>query len=107
MMKQEFANTSIKANQKTRLKKYGLTPEAYIALYESQNGKCKICQSAQVGETGGGKPKNAYWSFDIDHDHVSGRVRGLLCRHCNLMLGHAADNPTILIRAIQYLKGNL
>jgi Recombination endonuclease VII len=53
---------------------------------------CEIC-----GEGG---------ALVVDHCHLTGRVRGLLCaRHCNLMLGHARDNTTVLARAIEYLAG--
>ena len=40
---------------------------------------------------------------DIDHDHETGKVRAALCRQCNVVLGHAGDNPDILMRAITYL----
>jgi hypothetical protein len=44
------------------------------------------------------------YAIHIDHDHVSGRIRGLLCRSCNLLLGHAKDNIAILRQCIQYLN---
>jgi Recombination endonuclease VII len=52
---------------------YGLTEETYNALLERQNGTCAIC---------GKKAK-----LNIDHDHVTGQVRGLLCHGCNALLG--------------------
>lgn len=81
------------------LANYGLTPEAYTALEESQNYKCRIC----------GKHKNetTHRVLDVDHDHDTGRIRGLLCNSCNAGLGLFKDNQTNLLRAIQYLKGNL
>ncbi len=81
------------------LSKYNLTAEAYQALLEAQNYKCKICGAERSDK----KKKN----LSVDHNHNTGQIRGLLCTNCNQMLGFAKDNPTILLRAIQYLKGNL
>lgn len=71
--------------------KYGLELEDFDQLMEEQGGKCPICQSI----------------LDIpmvDHCHGTGRVRGLLCNTCNLLLGHAKDDPEILASAIAYLS---
>ena len=81
------------------LSKYGLTLEAYDALLQAQGGKCKICREPPMGNLG--RP------LTVDHDHQTGRIRGLLCVSCNSMLGMAKDNTTTLLKAIQYLKGNL
>ena len=75
---------------------YNLTEEQYNSLLENQNFRCKIC----------GKP----WTFgtlQVDHDHKTNKIRGLLCRPCNVLLGMANDNQTILLKAIQYLRGKL
>lgn len=77
---------------KQKCKKYGITVKDYDNLFESQNGRCAICQ------------KKSNKKLVIDHDHVSGNVRALLCQPCNLMLGFARDNKTILRLAIEYLK---
>lgn len=81
------------------LKNYGLTLEAYDTLLESQNFACKICKAERSDKS--------RRNLSVDHDHTTGRVRGLLCGNCNKMLGYAKDNPTILLKGIQYLKGNL
>ena len=73
------------------LKTYNLTKENYEQLISTQNGKCAIC----------GKLTE---KFDTDHDHITGRVRGLLCHSCNLLLGNAGDNIEILLNAIKYLE---
>jgi hypothetical protein len=78
---------------------YGLTLEAYSALEQVQNYCCKIC--------GKHKSDNKEGVLAVDHDHGTGRIRGLLCNNCNTMLGYAKDSPTTLLKAIQYLKGNL
>ncbi len=70
--------------------KYGLSPEDIDVLLKSQNNKCP-----------GGCGKDATC---IDHDHANGNVRGMLCRHCNLALGHAYDNPEVLHNLAIYLE---
>ena len=82
------------------LSKYGITEEAYNALLETQNFGCKLCNQEFADKSGKRK-------LCVDHDHKTGRIRGLLCISCNRMLGYAADNPVTLLKAIQYLKGNL
>jgi hypothetical protein len=78
-----------------RLKRqYGIDVNEYNKLLEEQNGKCAICGSEEC--TSG---KN----FAIDHNHQTGEVRGLLCRACNLALGHLQDSPRLVKNAYQYL----
>jgi Recombination endonuclease VII len=55
---------------------YGITAEAYWRLYAAQGGRCAVCQRAN------GKSKR----LAVDHDHVTGRVRGLLCTTCNVII---------------------
>lgn len=74
------------------LHKFGITLEDYDALLATQNGVCAIC----------GLPPNGK-NLPVDHDHKTGKVRGLLCDRCNPMLGYAQDNMAILTRAIDYL----
>ena len=79
----------------TILKRYGLTPADHTDLYDSQQGRCDICL----------KDIEQYAkSTHCDHSHSSGKVRGLLCSHCNLVLGHAMDIPEVLRRAANYLE---
>lgn len=85
-----------KRKQYQRASRYGLTQEAYDSMLAGQCGKCAICgNNAGANERGG--------DLYVDHDHASGVVRGLLCRSCNVLLGHAKDDVTILARAIEYL----
>lgn len=74
---------------------YGLTPEAFLKLLQSQGGVCAICARREPGGRGG---------WHVDHDHETGVVRGLLCHYCNLMLGMAKDQITVLEAAIKYLS---
>lgn len=76
---------------------YGLTPEQDTAL----GMRCHICGMETTicsGKKGGGRTKRT-----IDHDHVTGKIRGVLCGLCNAGLGHFRDNPRLLMLAIEYL----
>lgn len=74
---------------------YGMTRAEIAALLVSQDGKCAICG---VGDAGG-----RHGNFHVDHDHETGRVRGMLCHSCNIALGHFKDDPSVLQSAIDYL----
>jgi hypothetical protein len=79
--------------QINRLKsRYGITPEDYDQMLKEQNGVCAICKVRK-------KEK-----LHIDHDHKTGRVRGLLCGACNRALGLLKDNTDFLNKAIEYLQ---
>lgn len=65
-------------------KKYGLTPEQFEELFEKQGRKCALCGTEDHGRTG--EHQKSRWN--VDHDHETGRVRGVLCHHCNVSLGH-------------------
>lgn len=73
---------------------YGIQPDDYDKIYAAQDGKCAICRRA-TGLTR---------RLSVDHDHATGKVRGLLCRVCNDMLGHARDDIEFFARALQYLN---
>lgn len=82
---------------KSHLKRhYNLTIEQYEGLLESQNGVCAICKRPE-------KYKNRKY-LAVDHDHVTEKIRGLLCNKCNCVLGYAEDNPLVLKAAVEYLK---
>ena len=69
----------------------GISEKEYNLLIEKCDNKCSIC-------------KNYVQIFNIDHDHNSGIVRGLLCHQCNLGLGNLLDDKTVLQSAIDYLE---
>lgn len=73
-------------------RKYGITQTDYDDMFASQGGECAICHKTQ--DT----------SFNVDHDHDTGEVRGLLCSNCNRMIGYASDNKETLANAIDYLS---
>ena len=79
----------------------GLTLDEYDAILEGQQGVCAICKNELPKRIKrGGQVK----LFCVDHDHETGKVRGLLCDDCNLMLGFAKDRIETLQAAIEYLK---
>lgn len=73
---------------------YGITLEEYNELFEKQNGRCAIC---------GNHRSESKRNFDVDHNHKTGKVRGLLCRRCNSGLGLFGENTDIFEKAIDYL----
>jgi hypothetical protein len=74
--------------------KFGISKADYDALLEKQGGCCAICGGTQV---------NGRKNLDVDHDHRTGRVRGLLCGYCNRALGLLKDSPEVLRLAANYL----
>jgi hypothetical protein len=77
------------------LQKYGLTLERFAEMLASQGGKCAICCDDLTHGTGG---------VSVDHDHATMQVRGLLCRLCNVGIGHFREREENLTRAIEYLQ---
>lgn len=94
-----YRDNKATAKEQTRIRKlasYGLTPETYQELSESQDHVCAICGSPYGLES----QKHPLY---VDHCHETGKVRGLLCSHCNAGLGHFRDNPELLMEAARYL----
>lgn len=81
-------------------RRYGLSVDEYQTLLANQNFACPICE-VEISNTIEYKGKRP---VAVDHNHETGDVRGILCSMCNLMLGHARENTSILYRAIVYLS---
>jgi hypothetical protein len=101
--KDRYENRGGKEKQKIRaqrynLKKYGLSVEQYTEMVKKQEGLCWICGSNTSHRTG------TRYKLFVDHDHKTGKVRGLLCHHCNAGLGHFEDKKELLEKAIRYLN---
>jgi hypothetical protein len=75
---------------------YGITLEDFEAMLVAQGGACAVCGKTRPGGRGN--------RFHVDHDHVTDRIRGLLCTSCNLILGHAKDQIPVLAALIGYLQ---
>lgn len=79
------------------MRRYGISAEEVEGLLRKQGGVCSICQEvpSQVLKI----------PWHVDHDHVTGKVRGILCHSCNTGIGNLNDDPEILERALIYLRG--
>lgn len=75
---------------------YGLNLEDYNNLVKEQNHKCAICGIDEVDSFKG--------LLFVDHCHTTGKIRGLLCHHCNTALGKFKDSESILMKAIEYVR---
>ncbi len=84
------------ANLKYGLRFYDLTAEEFVRMYIEQGGRCRICRVKLGGML--------LRKLNIDHDHTTGKVRGLLCRSCNMGLGNFKDNVELLRNAVGYLE---
>lgn len=85
-----------KNNRNSVLKrKYGISLEEYNIRLEEQDFSCLICNGEEIDR-----------QLAVDHDHKTGKVRGLLCGSCNRALGLFKDSPELMEKAINYLKEN-
>lgn len=92
-----------KQNRTAKLKKfYNLDLAEYDEMFKKQNGVCAICKGTQATRHRGVGGINMY--LDIDHDHITGEVRGLLCGSCNRGLGQFKDNIENVLNAAIYLE---
>lgn len=86
------------AGRKAKFKyKYGITIEDYNLMLKKQDFKCAICFEGRSDKR----------MLDVDHNHKTGVVRGLLCRSCNLAIGQLKDSVEILKNAVLYLDRSL
>lgn len=80
--------------RKRAVGRYGLTVERYDAMLAEQGGVCAIChEKCKSGRR-----------LSVDHEHDTGRVRGLLCGNCNQGLGRFRDSPELFMAALKYLS---
>lgn len=87
-----------------RLKtKYGSTIEWYDETMARQRGRCAVCESVLYPAQGKGLHR---FVPRIDHDHVTGAVRGVLCHSCNVAIGLLGDDPDVIARAARYVRNH-
>jgi hypothetical protein len=84
-----YRNTHLKRN-------FGITLEQFEEMLRAQGGVCALCSTD--------KPKGR-GAFHVDHDHLTGLIRGLLCHACNSGLGSLGDDPVRVARAVKHLRG--
>ncbi len=77
-------------------KNYGITQADFLRMLAEQNGGCDICARP---DGDGYKEK-----LHVDHNHTTGKVRGLLCYFCNAGLGNFMENEARLAKAVEYLR---
>jgi hypothetical protein len=82
-------------NHHRRFSRFGITHIEFEGLLRSQRGRCGICRA--------GKPGGSSGEWCIDHDHVTGQIRGLLCSACNSGIGMLRDDPEIIAAASRYV----
>jgi hypothetical protein len=78
---------------------YGITQAQYDAMATAQNYECASCHAPAAGEKHG--------VLGVDHCHKTGKVRGLLCSKCNMIIGQANDDVELIKRWAAYLAGEL
>ena len=76
----------------TYMNKYGISYPEYLKMIEECSGICEICQNSKATH--------------LDHNHKTGKVRGILCSSCNVLLGAAKEDINTLKRSIEYLERN-
>lgn len=84
---------NLESKRRQRAREYGMNEEEYARLNAELGGRCMICQEFNVRGR----------RLGIDHDHATGKSRGLLCYHCNMALGSMKDDPHRLRIAAEYL----
>jgi hypothetical protein len=83
---------------------YGITFRQYSGMLVAQCGMCAICGALPGADPDAHRKSSR---LVVDHDHKTGRVRGLLCHRCNLMLGQSGDDPARLLDGAKYLLDTL
>jgi hypothetical protein len=100
-LKQKYASDPIYRESILLINKenrYGLKHGEYNVLFEAQNGVCSVCKKVQDSK----KTKRLF----IDHNHITGKVRGLICNKCNVALGMVGDSVERLEMLISYLRNH-
>lgn len=85
------------AKQRWRAQGFECSWALYDSMFKAQGGVCAICAGPQAGFRK---------RFNVDHDHATGKVRGLLCHSCNVSLGHFGDDTAMLRKAIAYVEAH-
>lgn len=79
----------------TLKKKYGITLEEYNLMLSNQKNQCAVCSTPPTNQR-----------LHVDHNHVTGKIRGLLCQACNVSIGKMKENPELLRKLALYIERN-
>lgn len=85
------------AHDKHLRRKFGISAVDYDAMLLAQGGTCALCR----------KPPGPRRKLAVDHDHDTGRIRGLLCAHCNTSLGALGDTPAAIEKVLAYVRSEV
>lgn len=91
-----YQNNKIKIKDRDLKRNYNISLEDYNFLLKEQNNKCFVCKSQEVDKK----------SLAVDHCHKTGKIRSLLCRRCNTILGLVEENSNLLDLLKQYIESN-
>jgi hypothetical protein len=94
----QYPNSRDKIRNWGLMAAFGITLAEYSVMVLAQENKCAICRRPE-SDTRGGKTK----ALAVDHDHATGKIRGLLCARCNRALGMMEEDREMFISAIRYL----
>jgi hypothetical protein len=97
--KQRYASDPLYYRRLELKNKFGITLEEYQEMMDFQNGCCAICDQPETAVR-----MNKVVALSVDHDHRTGKTRGLLCTACNIAIGALGDNYDRIIRAAAYVK---
>lgn len=97
---------SDKAYSAYLLRRFGISLAEYNVILQRQGGVCAICGELPDGPRNQRKGGRAVFRarLVVDHDHATGKVRGLLCNNCNCGIGYLKDDPATVAIALDYLK---
>ena len=91
------------AQRRHALRQFNMSVADYDEMFEAQDGDCALCGRPETRKN----PKTGeVLRLAVDHCHVTGRVRGLLCCNCNTGLGKLGDTPEALEKALAYVRGD-
>lgn len=89
------AKRKLRSRRSNLWRRYRITPEQFDELLAKQGNRCAICKSDDPGHRHG---------WHVDHNHETGKIRGILCGTCNVAIGMTAEDPDVLFRIAVYLK---
>jgi hypothetical protein len=94
-----------KERDKQLRQNYGISLDEYNELFKAQNGVCAVCGCPETRRPGRRKRTEDYIPMlHVDHDHKTGKIRGLLCSECNTALGSLHDDPNRIKALLKYIE---